>query len=190
MVETSKPAAGPPPDVTRLHEAALAHLARYATTQTGLIRVLERRVERWARAADADAEMRNTARAAVRIVVARLAASGLVDDVAFAQSRARSLTRAGRSRRAVAAHLAARGIAGDTLRDALPSDGDAELSAAVACARRRRIGPFRTDASAPPDLRRELGMLARAGFAQDLAPRVLRMDLAAAEDLIIRLRQS
>jgi regulatory protein len=163
MVETSKPAAGPPPDVTRLHEAALAHLARYATTQTGLIRVLERRVERWARAADADAEMRNTARAAVRIVVARLAASGLVDDVAFAQSRARSLTRAGRSRRAVAAHHAARGIAGDT---------------------------FRTDASAPPDLRRELGMLARAGFAQDLATRVLRMDLAAAEDLIIRLRQS
>jgi hypothetical protein len=33
-------------------------------------------------------------------------------------------------------------------------------------------------------------MLARAGFAQDLATRVLRMDLAAAEDLIIRLRQS
>jgi regulatory protein len=172
MVETSKPAAGPPPDVTRLHEAALAHLARYATTQTGLIRVLERRVERWARAADADAEMRNTARAAVRIVVARLAASGLVDDVAFAQSRARSLTRAGRSRREVGGH------------------GARDRRRHAARCRRRRIGPFRTDASAPPDLRRELGMLARAGFAQDLATRVLRMDLAAAEDLIIRLRQS
>jgi len=190
MIQTGKREAGPPPDVTRLHEAALAHLARYATTQAGLIRVLDRRVERWARAAEADAETRNMARASVRTVVARLAASGLVDDAAFAQSRARSLTRAGRSRRAVVAHLAARGIDGDTLREALPTDGDAELCAAVACARRRRIGPFRSDPSEQADLRRELGMLARAGFAQDIATRVLRMELAAAEDLIIQLRQS
>ena len=42
-----------PPDEARLHEAALTHIARYATTRAGLLRVLDRRIDRWARAAEA-----------------------------------------------------------------------------------------------------------------------------------------
>ena len=42
-------AASPPTEVS-LREAALSHLARYATTRAGLIRVLDRRIDRWARA--------------------------------------------------------------------------------------------------------------------------------------------
>ena len=40
----------PPPDDAALHDAALAHLARYATTEANLRRVLGRRIDRWARA--------------------------------------------------------------------------------------------------------------------------------------------
>ncbi|MDE2575859.1 MAG: hypothetical protein KGL55_11180, partial [Rhodospirillales bacterium] len=76
------------PTPTALHEAALAHLARYAATAAGLVRVLDRRVERWARAGAADAEAVAAARRAVREEVARLVAAGLVDDAAFAAGRA------------------------------------------------------------------------------------------------------
>ena len=43
--------AGPAPGPAQLHEAALRHLARFAATEAGLIRVLDRRVQRWARLA-------------------------------------------------------------------------------------------------------------------------------------------
>src|SRR3954454_18021269 len=45
---------GPPPDAASLHEAFVRHLARYAATRAGLLRVLERRIARWERAASDD----------------------------------------------------------------------------------------------------------------------------------------
>ncbi len=38
------------PDAGSLYQAALDYLARYAATEAGLRRVLERRIDRWARA--------------------------------------------------------------------------------------------------------------------------------------------
>jgi len=177
------------PTEASLHEAALAHLARYAATQAGLTRVLDRRIDRWARATVAEPEAVRAARQMARAVVARLAATGAVDDAAFAASRARRLLRSGHSRRAVAAHLAARGVATETARQAAPADDEAELAAAVMLAFRRRIGPFRRAPAAPDAARRELAVLARAGFPREVATRALAMDAAAAEDLVNRLRQ-
>ena len=146
---------------------------------------------RWARAAGTpNPRAVQALRAAVRAVVAKLAKAGAVDDAAFAESRARSLTRAGRSRRAVDAHLATRGIAPETRRAALPDNPEAEFLAALACARRRRIGPFRKPGDPDPTARpRELGILARAGFAQDVALRALGTTPEAAEALVDGLRR-
>jgi regulatory protein len=44
MARNSPPEAGPPPGETALREAALTYLARYSATQTGLLRVLNRRI--------------------------------------------------------------------------------------------------------------------------------------------------
>ncbi len=191
-----------PPDEAALYEAAMAHVARYATTQAGLARVLNRRVDRWARAVgensddpeaptdpEALAAAVAAARLAVRAAVARLVALGAVNDAAFAASRARSLGRAGRSRLAVAAHLAAHGIDKAIAQAALPDDPAAERNAAVLLARRRRIGPFRRVPADPELRRRELGMLARAGFPQPVAEAVLDMPPDEAEALVLRLRQ-
>jgi regulatory protein len=180
----------PPPDEAALHEAALAHLARYGATRATLTRVLNRRVQRWAlRIGGPDAAAQAAAaRQVVRVVVERLAAAGAVDDAAFAATRARRLTRAGRSRVAVAAHLAGRGVSGEALRAALPEDAEVELAAAVACVRRRRLGAFRPDAPGPDTGRSELAALARAGFAREAASRALAMPRELAEDLLTRLR--
>ena len=185
--------AGPAPDDAALHDAALAYLARYAATEAVLRRVLERRIDRWARAAAGDREtvaaQGAAAKRAARDVVTRLAAVGAVSDAAYAESRARSLSRVGRSRRAIAATLAAKGVDAETARGVLPPD-DAELVSALALARRRRIGPFRS--GDPPDeamQRRELGMLARAGFPQAIARRALAMPHDEAAELVDRLRR-
>lgn len=183
--------AGPAPNMANLHDAALDYLARYAATEAGLRRVLERRIDRWSRrAGDPAPETIAAARGAAAEVVARLVAAGAVNDAAFAESRARSLLRAGRSRRGAAAQLGAKGVDPATAQAALPDDAETELAAALVLARKRRIGPFR--AGPAPDLagrRRELGAMARAGFPQDVAQRALAMDSEIAETLINQFRR-
>ena len=187
---------GPAPDERDLHDAALDYLARYAATEAGLRRVLQRRVDRWARRAsalhdtDAVAAQAAAARGMVAGVVARLVAVGAVNDAAYAETRARSLLRAGRSRRGAAAQLAAKGVDAETAQSVLPADDASELAAALVLARKRRIGPFRTGGE--PDVagrRRELGVLARAGFPQDVARRALATDPEQAEALVNDFRR-
>jgi regulatory protein len=177
-----------------LHEAALAHLARYAASAATLARVLERRVARWAHREAPEPEAVAAARAAVRAVVARLVAAGAVDDAAFAAARARRMLRAGRSPRMAAAQLAARGVAADTAARAIaaagPDDVAGELAAAVAFLRRRRFGPFRIAPGSAEARTRELAALARAGFARAAARAALDMAPEAAEALLARLRQA
>jgi regulatory protein len=108
--------------------------------------------------------------------VTALTALGAVDDAAFAESRARRLRRAGRSRRAVLAHLGAKGIGADLAGAAVPEDEAAEFAAALAFARRRRVGPFMRDGAgdgAMGDRNRILMAFGRAGFSGAVARRVL-----------------
>ena len=178
---------GPPPDEDALRQAALAHLARYSTTQAGLLRVLGRRVDRWARLADAAPDTVAACLQAARAVVARLAAIGAVDDAAFAAGRARSLHRAGRSRRAIAAHLQAKGV--PPALAVVPDDPAIELAAALLYAGRRRIGPFRP-APDPSQRPRDLARLARAGFSAAVAQRALSLPPEEAEALLLEARRA
>ncbi|MBB5692693.1 regulatory protein RecX [Muricoccus pecuniae] len=199
--ERRPPGAGPAPTEARLHEAALNHLARFAATETGLTRVLQRRVARWAQRAEREgmapeaiAPIVAQGRAAAASVARRMVSAGAVDDAAFAASRARRLSRAGRSRRAIAAHLAAKGVGGETAAGTLEEAATDEVTAALAHLRRRRQGPFDPD---PPEeaeaLRtarmKAMGALARAGFPREVAERALDLDRAEAEARIIESRR-
>jgi regulatory protein len=102
------------------------------------------------------------------------------------------MSSAGRSRRAITAHLAQKGVDAATVREAVPHDAGAELDAALQFARRRRIGPFASEDEAPADReerraveRKALGALARAGFDWNVCDRVMRM---SREDADERLR--
>ncbi len=185
MAKTRAASPGPAPDRAALHEAALRHLSRYAATQAGLVRVLDRRIARWAHAAAAADEVVVSSRRAAREVAAALVEAGAIDDAAFAEARARRLVRAGRSRRAVAADLAAKGVEHDVAGAVAPGP-EAELLAAVAYVRRRRIGAFGADDA---DGARQLAAMARAGFPRDTAEQALRMDKDAAERCLLALKQ-
>lgn len=194
----------PAPNQRSLREAALAHLARFATTQHGLKQVLQRRVQRWAgRAARAGAEEDVIAKCEHRCdlwiddIVVSMEKIGAVDDACFARSRARSLTRSGRSRRAVKAHLRIKGVQENTLDEAIDDslgessteDGThAELVAALILARKRGVGPFQRPERPKKERHKILAIFARNGFTQEIADHALTMDRTEAEELIFEFR--
>jgi regulatory protein len=182
-----------PPDEANLREAAIAHLARYASTRMGLKRVLERRVDNWARRArrtgdrEAIGEQVRAAKAMIEPIVERLAKAGAVDDLNFAATRSLSLTRAGRSARAVQAHLAAKGVPAEIARETAPVDPEREFGACLVAAKKRRLGPFGTAADATARAR-EMAALARAGFGERTAREVFRLSREEAEERVIQFR--
>lgn len=188
----------PAPTRASLHEAALAYLARGAATADSVKKTLERRIGNWSRRAvraglDAEAVALDAVagRELIPAIVDRLREVGLVNDVTFAENRAKRMSSSGRSRRAISAHLAQKGVDAATVREAVTVDAGAELAAAIAFARKRRIGPFSRD-EVPTDRderraaeRKALGAMARAGFDFNVCERVLKMDR---DDADTRLR--
>lgn len=158
-----------PGGAERLWRHALAYLDRYAGSEASLRRVLTRRALRLC----APAGVANL----VDATVARARGLGLVDDLAFAEARARRLLGRGRAPAAVRAALAGKGIAAEVSDRALAriagEAGDLDLRAAVAFARRRRLGPWRSGAADADRARRDLAMMARAGFPLPVARQVL-----------------
>ncbi|WP_372423922.1 RecX family transcriptional regulator [Salinarimonas chemoclinalis] len=178
---TDPPTRKPPRPVTPavLDRMALAYLERWASSAENLRRVLARKVERRCRLRG---EAPEAALGLVEEAVARAVRAGLVDDGAYAEARVASLRRRGGSRRAIAARLSAKGVAGEAIDEALARhadarteddpDADPELDAATALARRRRLGPFRTTGRAE-NRERDLARLARAGFSYGVARAVV-----------------
>lgn len=167
-----------------LRNSALHYLERYASSSGHLRRLLLAKVSRSARAHGTDAE---AGAAAVAALIAELLDTGLLDDARYAAERARILHRRGASARAIRAGLLAKEIEADDINRALAGlqeeAAEPELAAALAYARRRRLGPYRSPA-ARADLReRDLAALGRQGFGYDLARRVIEtQDLAELED--------
>ena len=161
-----------------LMNAATFYLERYPSTAEGLRRVLNRRVRK---AEIAEAPVMDNVQQAIAEIVAKFVDAGVIDDKEFAQTKARSLHRRGTSTRLTHRKLRLAGIDGETLNTAMAAldqelDTDPttrEWQAAVALARRRRLGPFRLDKDRKDKRLRDLAAMARAGFAFDVAKKVI-----------------
>jgi regulatory protein len=166
----------------RLEKAALHYLERYASSRANLERILRQRV---LRSAQAHGNAQEAAIAAIAPLLDRLQKNGLLDDEAYALSKARSLFRQGDSRRRIALKLRQKGLATDLIDAALQAleeslDGneeDYDLLAARRYAQRRRLGPYRVSAAKPDQERRDLAALARQGFTLDIARKALETNL-------------
>jgi regulatory protein len=163
-----------------LARAAAAYVARYDASQARLRAVLVRRVQTARRRA---IPVMDGIEAAIDAIIARYARNGIVDDARYAERRAGSLHRHGASARHIRDRLKLDGITGDLADAALRAaadGGDLDLRAAIALARRRRLGPFREPAERAGRRSRDLAALGRAGFAWDVARRVIDADDPAA----------
>jgi len=110
-------------------------------------------------------------------VIASLTRMRALDDLGFAQARAVTLHRRGRAARLIERDLRRAGLPEPAIEHARRSlaelSAEPDLSAAIALARKKRIGPF---ARAPLDeamRRRQLALLARAGFSFTIARRIV-----------------
>lgn len=172
------------PDTTlpALEKAAYAYLERFASSAENLRRVLMRRVERAVRA---EAIERGEGAARVAAVIDRLVDRRLLDDRLYAEARARSLGRQGRSKSVIAQRLALKGVDKETVGtaiEALSEDGHSDLKAALLLARKRRLGPFRAPGERKERRERDMAVLGRAGFSFEIARRVI--DAADPETLL------
>ncbi|SEH29093.1 regulatory protein RecX [Magnetospirillum fulvum] len=165
-----------PPQITAsyIENAAMHYLERFASSRANLRRVLMGKVRR--SLAHWGGEMAE-AEAIVDAAIIRLMGLGYLDDAAYADLKVRGLARRGGSVRAIRATLSAKGVESETVAAALTELGpDPDRAAALAFARRRRLGPFRQPEARADHRNRDLASLGRAGFSWEIARAVIDGD--------------
>lgn len=170
------------PSPQKLANAATFYLSRYAASEDSLRRVLKNKLRRAAMTNAAFAADRDAQRALleeIERIIETHKKSGVLNDAAFADMKVASLRRAGKSARRIGQTLAQKGIRPDIVAAALaPEDEesaqDAERRAALAFARKKRLGPFAQHAAPSAKASaKAFASLARAGFSVDVIKGVL-----------------
>ena len=170
---SSRPAPKPI-DPARLEELALAYVARFATSAAKLDGYLRRKLRERGWAGEGEAPVAAT--------VARYVELGYVDDAAFARAKSGSLLRRGYGNRRIDQALGAAGI-DEALREEVRAGRAEQRRAALALARKRRLGPFATAAPDRAAREKQLAAMLRAGHPLDIARELINFDsVDAAED--------
>jgi regulatory protein len=158
-----RPAPRPPINQADLQRLALRYVEKFATSRGRLEAYLKRKLRE--RGADGETDPAAIADAMV--------ARGYVDDAAYAEAKSAGLARRGYGRQRVVAALRHAGI------DQAGVDEAAEridpVAAALALARRRRIGPWAREAAGPDQQRRQMAQLVRAGHAPGLSRKIVAL---------------
>ncbi|MCT2559440.1 RecX family transcriptional regulator [Tsuneonella sp. YG55] len=156
----------PPPPLTpeKLEEAALAYVARFATSAAKVEQYLARKLRErgWDGARPAEP----------KAIVERFVELGYIDDEAWARARGSSLLRRGYGARRVDQALGAAGI-DEALRDAVRADESDLRRAAIALAQRRRLGPWGAELPDRAARERQIAAMLRAGHGFDAARAVI-----------------
>ncbi len=162
---------------TSLENIALYYLERFATSSENLRQILSRRVLRSAKHHKTDIEACDQL---IDELILRYVDSGLLDDAAYARTQAASLNRRGKSIRAIRIRLRQKGVRSNIIEETLEvlahEIGEPDLAAAIAYARKRRLGPYRGSSNKPENKDKELAALARNGFSYSLARRIVEAD--------------
>lgn len=173
--DSGRPAvAAKPLNRAALEAMALRYVERFQTSEARVVRHLKQKLRQrdWADECDPDPEG----------IARRLAELGYISDSSFAEARARGAQRKGLGPARLRQDLAAYGVGKDLAATAAESM-DA-VSAALAFARRRRLGPFGPPAEEPRLRQRQMAAMLRAGHTLDLSRKILEAEnIGAAEEL-------
>ena len=119
----------------------------------------------------------------VNALADKFEASGLLDDNLYTNGVVASLRRKGLSRSAIINKMYVKGISQEKTIDALEKLDDdlsetpeqAEEKAALKLAKKKRLGPYFIGAE--ENIKRSLGVFARAGFSYQISQSILSMDI-------------
>jgi regulatory protein len=148
-----------------LRALALTYVGRFATTRARLTAYLFRKLRERGWSVDGEPP--------VDEVVADFVRLGYVDDDQFARHRTDSLLRRGYGPIRVDAALRHAGIAPEVAASQSMIGPEEEMAAAIALARRKRIGPFCQTGMDIRTRQQGLSVLARAGHRYEIARAVI-----------------
>lgn len=115
---------------------------------------------------------------------------GLLNDDVYTTGMVTSMRRKGLSRNVIMNKMKIKGIASEHTKIALEkldaeyyeNERDAEMNAALTLARKKKLGPYMGERDI--DIKKALGIFARAGFSYDIAKYILDMDEAEIDEVI------
>ena len=121
-------------------------------------------------------------------VILRLEENKLVNDELYSDSKSRVLLRRGYSLNKINQSLRTKGIDHKYIKQSLEKiknkEIDPDFVSALKLCKRRRIGAIRPTANRELFYKKDMGVLARAGFDYDLSKRVLSLDQEEFKKLI------
>ena len=156
----------PPLDSASLERLALRYVERFATTRARLAGYLDRKIRErgW------DGPGPDTA-----ALAGRMADLGYLNDRSFAEARASAMARRGLGARRVAIAFRQDGIDAEDAAALAEAIEEREVEAALAFARRRRIGPHGQGVPERPEREKQFAAMLRAGHAPALARRIVNL---------------
>lgn len=149
-----------PLDAAALERLALRYVERFATSRGRLRTYLDRKVR----------EHGGSGEISTQAIADRMADLGYVDDHIYAEARASAMTRSGYGAHRVTMALRQAAIEEEEI--AVATGNLPAVEAAIAFARRRRIGPFAAVAAEPAQRERQIAAMVRAGHNYALARRI------------------
>jgi len=156
----------------RLKNIALYYLKRFESSVANLRSVLQRRVNDYAyQNKEFD---RGEAYQWIEDILADFQRYGYLNDSRYAEVKVKDYMSAGKSVRYIKGKMREKGIDEEILSALLEDQEYDEFEAALKLAKKKHIGPFRTDEEARFENRqKDMGMLVRAGFSYDVVRRVV-----------------
>lgn len=156
----------------RLKNIALYYLKRFESSVANLRSVLQRRVNDYAyQNKEFD---RGEAYQWIEDILADFQRYGYLNDSRYAEIKIKDYMSAGKSVRYIKGKMREKGIDEEILSALLEDQEYDEFEAALKLAKKKHIGPFRTDEEARFENRqKDMGTLVRAGFSYDVVQRVI-----------------
>lgn len=156
----------------RLKNIALYYLKRFESSVANLRSVLQRRVNDYAyQNKEFD---RGEAYQWIEDILADFQRYGYLNDRRYAEIKIKDYMSAGKSVRYIKGKMREKGIDEEILSALLEDQEYDEFEAALKLAKKKHIGPFRTDEEARFENRqKDMGTLVRVGFSYDVVRRVV-----------------
>ena len=156
----------------RLKNIALYYLKRFESSVANLRSVLQRRVNDYAyQNKEFD---RGEAYQWIEDILADFQRYGYLNDRRYAEIKIKDYMSAGKAVRYIKGKMREKGIDEEILSALLEDQEYDEFEAALKLAKKKHIGPFRTDEEARFENRqKDMGTLVRAGFSYDVVRRVV-----------------
>ncbi len=170
----------PPPPLTKsnLEATGLWYVERYGGTSKALRRALWRKVDRVGEHHPTD---RSQAAQWIDQIVERFQHGKLVDDEAWAQSKAKRLFARGKPPWKIQGELTQKGIDPELAKRVVEAlvetrEMDPVVESAATYARRRRLGPYRPEHQRADRRDRDLGAMSRAGFNWAISTQIIDIE--------------